>query len=123
MKFLLDTHTLLWALADDKRLSPEAKSTIASEENAIFVSIATLWELKIKESLGKIKLPKNFYREIQPSGYELLNIHINHIEKLGKLPKHHRDPFDRMLISQSIVEELTLITQDQEIKKYKIKTL
>lgn len=123
MKLLLDTHALLWATSDSNALSAEAREHIASEENIVFVSLVSLWELRIKESLQKIKLPSLFYKNLQPAGFELLPLLLSHIEALGRLPLYHRDPFDRMLVAQARCEQLTLVTRDEEIKKYDVNLL
>ena len=118
MKLLLDTHILLWAVSDPHNLTPKIQQALASEEITVFVSMASLWELRIKESIQKISLPDDFYQQLIPAGYELLPIHLSHIERLGQLPLYHRDPFDRLLIAQALQEKLILVTEDQEIKKY-----
>jgi PIN domain nuclease of toxin-antitoxin system len=82
-----------------------------------------LWELRIKESLHKIKLPKAFFSSLEPAGYELLPVAIPHVEALGKLPMHHRDPFDRMLVAQALTENLILVTRDKELLRYPVKNL
>jgi PIN domain nuclease of toxin-antitoxin system len=121
MQILLDTHVLIWALSDPKKLSPKARSQIESPENLIYVSVASLWELQIKESINKVSLPKDFFQKMEPFGFEILPIKLSHLQYLRKLPLHHRDPFDRMLIAQANCEALTLMTVDQEIFKYKVK--
>lgn len=123
MKFLLDTHALLWAVSDPKKLSDEAGECIAESSHVICVSLVSLWELRIKESIGKITLPKNFYKSLTPAGFEMLPINLAHIETYGHLPPHHRDPFDRMLVAQAKVEQLTLVTRDEEIEKYGVNLL
>lgn len=123
MKLLLDTCALLWAAGNDSHLSAKARTEIGSDENVVYVSFVSLWELKIKESVGKITLPKNFYKNIEPIGFELLPLALSHIEAVGHLPLHHRDPFDRMLVAQAKVEQLTLVTNDQEIIRYDISFL
>lgn len=123
MKLLLDTHTLLWAVSKEEFLNEQARQEIASEINVVFVSIASLWEIRIKESLGKIILPPDFYQGIGPSGFEILPITLAHLETLGRLPSHHRDPFDRMLIAQAQCEQLLLVSRDEEIRKYDVSLL
>jgi PIN domain nuclease of toxin-antitoxin system len=89
------------------------------ETNLIHATkVVSIWELQIKKSLGKIILPENFIIELQQSGYEILNISANHILMLEKLPIFHRDPFDRMLIAQSLYEKIPLLTKDTEVLKY-----
>lgn len=121
LKLLLDTHVLLWAFSDPKKLSSKAQREIESPENIIFVSLASLWEIQIKESINKIKLPKDFFQKIEPTGFEILPISLAHIQNLKKLPLHHRDPFDRMIISQALCEDIVLMTQDKEIAQYQVR--
>ena len=123
MKLLLDTHTLFWAVSKPKKLSEDARAAIASEENVVFVSLASLWEIQIKESIGKLDLPPGFFKGLIPAGFEILAISLPHIETLRGLPLHHRDPFDRMLIAQAKSEQLTLATRDEEIAKYDVQLL
>ncbi|CAN0597166.1 unnamed protein product [Ectocarpus sp. 12 AP-2014] len=123
MNLLLDTHIFLWALSDTDKLSSETIKLIQNEDNIVFVSVVTLWELQIKKSLGKIKLPKLFEENIPQYGYEILNVNLNHVSKLNNLPMIHRDPFDRMLIAQAKAEHLSLVTKDQDVLKYSKVTL
>jgi len=123
MQFLIDTHVLLWALCEPDKLKKETIELIENENNIILVSIATLWELQVKESINKLKLPDNFFCDLTNFGYEILPINIQHLKKLKFLPMHHRDPFDRMLIAQAITEKLKLITQDQDICKYEVQVI
>lgn len=118
MRILLDTHTLIWALSKPEKLSSKVVKLISNVNNLVFVSIASLWELQIKKSLNKITLPDNFPILLQDSGYKILNITLEHILQLEPLPLLHRDPFDRMLIAQSISEKIPLVTDDSEILQY-----
>ncbi len=120
MRILLDTHILLWSLADSKELSKKARKYISESDN-VFVSVASLWEIAIKTSLGKLEIgveADELNQIIIDSGFEILTINAEHIAPLHSLPSHHRDPFDRILISQSIVEPLRLITHDQQLSLY-----
>jgi len=123
MRVLLDTHTLIWGLCEPDRLNVKTKELLANIDNIIFVSIASLWELQIKKSLNKITLPDDFTFQLQKHGYELLNITHEHIAKLNDIPMIHRDPFDRILIAQSIHENIPLVTKDTEIAKYNIQII
>jgi PIN domain nuclease of toxin-antitoxin system len=123
MRYLVDTHTLLWALGDPETLSPRARDAIASPSNLIFVSSASLWECAIKASIGKLDLPEDFFDSIPESGYELMPIRTAHLNVYRTLPTHHRDPFDRILVSQARAEALILITRDPEIARYDVETL
>ena len=119
VRFLLDTHTLLWARAAPERLSHDALTILESPENALHVSIATLWECATKSSIGKLEVPDDFYR-IVADDYEILEIETSHLEALGHLPLHHRDPFDRMLVVQARLGGLTLLTRDPDIARYDV---
>ena len=123
MNFILDTHLLIWSINEPSKLSKNTLNIVSNTDNTIFVSAATLWELQIKKSLGKITLPDNFSSLLEKGGFELLNIQINHINKIDILPSIHRDPFDRMLIAQSICENIPLVTNDIEIMKYNLDNL
>ncbi len=120
MRILLDTHILLWSLADSKELSKKARKFISESDN-VFISVASLWEIAIKTSLGKLEIgveADELNQIIIDSGFEILTINADHIAPLHSLPSHHRDPFDRLLIAQSIVEPLRLITHDQQLSLY-----
>ena len=119
MRYLLDTHTLLWARAAPERLSRDALTILESAESALHVSIATLWECAIKSSIGKLEVPEGFYR-IVAEDYEILAIEISHLEAFGRLPMYHRDPFDRMLVVQARLGGLTLLTRDRDIARYDV---
>lgn len=126
MRLLLDTHVILWYLSDDERLPSKVKHEITKIENVCFVSIASFWEISIKHSIGKLKLKANLtsvFDMISNSGFSVLPITSNHIIKSAELQFHHRDPFDRLLIAQTISEELTFISKDQEFAKYEVPVL
>jgi PIN domain nuclease of toxin-antitoxin system len=123
LKLLLDTHALLWWLAADKQLSEKAAKAIAEPQNIVFVSAASIWEVRIKESLRKIKLPAKLLETIALEKFELLSISAQHADVVSALPKIHKDPFDRMLIAQSKVEGLLFVTADSTLQSYGINTL
>ena len=123
MKILLDTHVLVWALSSPEKIKPKVQDLLVDIDNIVFVSIASLWELQIKKSLNKISLPDDFISQLQENGFELLDINYKHIAKLDELPLIHRDPFDRMLVAQTIHENLSLVTNDLEIIKYNVKII
>ena len=120
MKFLLDTHILLWALTNDERLPKDTREIIADRRHDVFVSSASIWELAIKQSLGKIPATDLYLieRAILDTGFTPLEITIRHASEVTQLPPHHRDPFDRMLIAQAISEGARLITHDVQLSKY-----
>ncbi len=122
-RLLLDTHCLLWTLSKPGVLRPAAREAIAAEDSIVYVSMASLWECAIKSSLGKLGLPPGFFAALEPAGFELLPIEQRHVEAYPRLPMHHRDPFDRMLVVQAIEDQLILMTRDEEIRKYDVTTM
>lgn len=126
MNYLLDTHVLIWFLNGDKFLSNKARKAIESENANNFVSIASLWEIAIKLSLGRLEMNFPFEtisKEFEKNNFQLLPITFNDILILPNLELHHKDPFDRMIICQSITNDFTLISKDKEFADYKIKLL
>lgn len=119
VRLLLDTHVLLWWLEDSAELSDALKDQIDTELE-VYVSAATVWELSIKAAAGKLKLPDDLVGLIERSGLSDLPIRNAHAELAGRLPLIHRDPFDRMLIAQALVERLTLVTRDGLIRRYDV---
>ena len=117
---LVDTCSLLWAVDTPEKLGDEACEAIGSTENRVLVSSGTLWELSIKVGLGKLELPDEFFEELEELGYETLGIEHRHLAEYRKLPLHHRDPFDRLLVAQVKAEGIALVTCDPEIAKYGI---
>ncbi|OFX13902.1 MAG: twitching motility protein PilT [Alphaproteobacteria bacterium RIFOXYD12_FULL_60_8] len=127
MKLLLDTHTFLWWVSDAPELSEAARTAITNPNNTCYVSVASGWEMSIKSSLGKLKLKKPIERflteQMQKNSFLLLNIELHHVTKVESLPFLHRDPFDRLLVSQAKAERMTLITADQALSAYGIRCL
>ena len=123
MKVLLDTHFLLWWLDDSADLGQKARAVISKPENLIFYSAASLWELRIKEGVGKIQLPANFGKVLAAEQFESLSVTIKHTEALRGLPLHHRDPFDRMLVAQASTEDFTILTRDKFIPLYAVASI
>ena len=119
MRYLLDTHTLLWARSAPERLSREALTILQSTGNTLYVSMASLWECAIKSSVGKLDVPAGFYR-IVSDDYEVLGIELSHVETCANLPMHHRDPFDRLLVAQARLGGLVLVTRDPDIARYDV---
>lgn len=127
MGYILDTHTFLWFASGNPRISGKAKKTIENSRNQIFVSSALVWELSIKTGIGKIEFKKDldtFISEcIRSYNFTPLPITIPHAIQTSKLPEIHKDPFDRILIAQSISEKSPIITSDKYIQKYDVKTI
>lgn len=123
MKILFDSHMLLWSVFEPEKLPRNVCKILDNDECQFFVSVASLWEIAIKASIGKINLPKDFFDEITNSNVNILNILPLHIEAYMRLPLIHRDPFDRILVAQAQSDQLTIATIDEEIKKYAVNVL
>ncbi len=126
MKALLDTHTFLWAIADDGRLSRRAQQ-IYTDPNDLWLSVASIWEMLIKMRAGKLPLPEPtgpyIVKELAQNKIGVLPIKLDHVLRIESLPAHHRDPFDRILIAQSLEENLPLITADPVFERYSAKLI
>ena len=122
MRLLLDTHVLLWWLMNDFALAALARSAI-SEAVRAYVSAATVWEIAIKQSSGKLDAPADLLRQLEHHRFEQLPISLNHAYAVGSLPRHHNDPFDRILVAQAAAEGLTIVTRDPRISQYGVPTL
>lgn len=123
--YLLDTHTMLWFLRNSKELSNSARATILSA-NKVFVSIASFWEIAIKQSLSKLEIDceaEDLEKLCVEQDFEILPISVRDTAKVKSLPFYHKDPFDRILVAQAIENDLTLVTKDETIPKYDVKTL
>ena len=127
MKYLLDTHTFLWWNMDDAQLSPLAREIISDGANEIFLSAATAWEIAIKTTRGRLELPEDPTRYVSNRmnlhGFQALPVQIHHAVQVYKLPMHHADPFDRLLVVQSQIESMPLISVDAEIRKYEVEVV
>jgi PIN domain nuclease of toxin-antitoxin system len=119
VRLLLDTHVLLWWLADIE-LAPRARDEIADPANTVAVSAASAWEISIKKALGKLSAPDDLVQQIQASDFAPLPIEISHALAAGQLPRHHDDPFDRMLIAQAQTDQLTIVTRDKRFADYDV---
>ena len=122
MRLLLDTRVLLWWLADEG-LTDQARDAIADPGNMIMVSAASAWEISIKRALGKLRAPDDFARQLDDGGFTPLPISLAHGLASGELPRHHDDPFDRMLIAQAFAEGLTVVTHDKRFSDYAVPIL
>jgi PIN domain nuclease of toxin-antitoxin system len=127
VNLLLDTHALLWFLAGDARLSADARAAIEDLDNTRLFSVASAWEIAIKTSLGKLSLTAPFHQlipgQLRANGIELLPIRPEHLDGVITLPFHHRDPFDRILVSQSLVEAATVVSADPLLDSYGVARL
>lgn len=126
MKVLLDTHALLWWFQEDPSLSSKARRTLAAIDNQVFVSTATVWEMAIKNRAGKLEIPElldELEAKLVDEGMQVLPISLDHAVRAGALPVHHKDPFDRMLVAQAQVENLSVISSDAIFEKYGIRRI
>ena len=126
MTLLLDTHALLWFQGGDRRLSRAAREAIESDDAVRFVSAATVWEMTIKVSLGRLRLPVSvdeYMAEKLGQGYRMLAVSWTHAAAVERLPWHHRDPFDRLLAVQALSEKCALVTRDKVFRRYAVKTV
>jgi len=124
MKYLLDTHAFLWFVSDDYRLSSKARSIINNSKNEIYFSAVSAWEMSIKSRLRRLTIKEELepfiVKQLAENNFSTLSISIFHSIYISKLPEIHKDPFDRMLIAQSNVEKMFLISKDKDIKRYKV---
>jgi PIN domain nuclease of toxin-antitoxin system len=123
MRVLLDTHALLWALDGSENLSELARHTILTRENEVLVSSVSGWEIAIKRALGKLDAPRELGAAIDDAGFVRRLIRFEDCEKLEALPAHHRDPFDRMLVAQALVDGVPVVTRDPWIARYGVQTI
>lgn len=126
MNLLIDTHALIWFITNNDKLPDKTKEIIENKENDCFVSIATYWEIGIKNSIGRLNLNadlKSVFKIIEETGFDSLPITTNQILQNAVLPFHHQDPFDRIIIAQAITEKMTIVTKDSQIENYEAPTI
>jgi PIN domain nuclease of toxin-antitoxin system len=123
VRLLLDTHALLWWLADDARLGRRAREAIAAPANLVFVSAATAWEIAVKRALGRLVAPGDVEEWLAESDFRPLPIQIAEAVASAELPPHHRDPFDRLLVAQARIGGMTIVTSDEHIGGYEVSVL
>ena len=122
-RLLLDTHVLLWSLAEPGRLRDRARDAIEDADNHVFVSAVTAWEISVKRAKGRVVAPDDLAGSVDEMGFTHLPLTFHHAEQAGRLPMHHRDPFDRFLVAQAQGEGLILVTRDARIPLYGIRTM
>jgi len=123
MDYLLDTHVLLWAIFDSEKLSPLAQSIILDKSTPKFVCISSLWEISIKNRIGKLSLPNGLFdvfAEVEMNGFGIIGINQGCLETYNTLPLLHRDPFDGIIIATAFLRKMTIITADENIQKYDV---
>jgi PIN domain nuclease of toxin-antitoxin system len=125
MKVLIDTHVLLWGLTEESKLSPDVRSLLPKAD--VWVSVASVWEIITKVQIGKMVLPRPvgsfLTAKLAANGVSVLPVGLNHVLRIESLELHHRDPFDRILIAQSLEENLPLVTADPAFEKYPVKLI
>ena len=126
MRLLLDSHTIIWYAEDDPRLPGHIRQMIKDDSNVVYVSVVSLWEMSIKFRLGKLELRRSLndiVRLLRSNGFRFLTIRLNHVSRLDMLEPHHKDPFDRMLIAQSLAGGFALVGCDEVFDRYGIRRL
>ncbi|UFP93036.1 type II toxin-antitoxin system VapC family toxin [Gloeobacter morelensis] len=127
MKYLLDTCAFLWVVNGDSQLPEKCKTIFEDGDNDFYLSIVSIWEISIKTSIGKLELPKSpeiwIPEQIKENEIEVLTISVEHATRIFQLEHHHRDPFDRMIVCQSIVENMPILTPDLAIAEYNVETV
>jgi PIN domain nuclease of toxin-antitoxin system len=118
VKLLLDTHSALWWLADDARLGRDADRELSDGTNRVLLSAAVIWEIAIKRSLGKLQAPPDMAQTLLGAGARPLPITLEHAAGVEDLPWHHRDPFDRVLVSQAVIEGAAIVSHDERLRPY-----
>jgi PIN domain nuclease of toxin-antitoxin system len=120
LKLLLDTHAALWWLADDARVSDRAAEAVVDDRNQVFLSAVVVWEVAIKRSLGKLEAPADIAEALVGAGAQPLPVALSHAAAVERLPWHHRDPFDRLLIAQALDESASIVTADERLAAYEV---
>lgn len=127
MRVLLDTHAFLWWIGDDPRLSERAREVLSDGDNDLVFSAASGWEIAIKARLGRLHVPGDLntylFRQLTENYTSVLPVHLSHALRVHALPEHHRDPFDRLLVAQAIVEEIPLLSADPRIARYPVEVV
>lgn len=119
-RILLDTNVILWALEKDTRLKQSASGLLIDPTSTLYLSIASIWEISIKAAIGKLRMPDNLFSILKEQRIDLLNITADHAYAVHSLPRLHGDPFDRMLVAQAMLENLTIMTHDKHISAYSV---
>jgi PIN domain nuclease of toxin-antitoxin system len=118
VKLILDTHAALWWLSDDDRVGPDAARQLTDDTNQVLLSAAVVWEVAIKRSLGKLDAPEDLVPTLLGAGAQPLPVTLDHVAAVETLPCHHRDPFDRLLVAQALIEGAALVSRDEPLRSY-----
>jgi PIN domain nuclease of toxin-antitoxin system len=120
LRLLLDTHVLIWTLSEPNRLAIKTRAAIEAEENDVFVSVVSPWELAVKGPREGLRIPDDLEAQLDWRRFELLPVLFRHTSPIESMPYHHRDPFDRMLVAQAVVDGLTIVTADRKLTNYQV---
>ncbi|HEV7721302.1 MAG TPA: type II toxin-antitoxin system VapC family toxin [Iamia sp.] len=120
MSYLLDTHTFIWGQANDLRLGPATIEIMVDPSAPVYLSVASAWEMSIKAARGRLEVPDDLGAILDEAGFDVLTIDLRHTDEVRRLPLHHKDPFDRMLVAQARVEGLALVTSDPAMAAYDV---
>jgi len=123
VQLLLDTHVVLWWLDGGRQLRAEALDAIAAPTNTVWLSAVVVWEIRIKQALGKLVIPDDFAEVLEQQDFEALPVRISHAHRIAQLPALHRDPFDRLLVAQALEEDLCLVSRDASVTRYPVNTI
>jgi len=123
VRVLLDTHAVVWALSDDPRLSTAAWRVVEDAGNEVFVSVVSAWEMSVKQALGRVSVPDDLERVLVDAGFLQRHVRFSDCSRLTALPAIHRDPFDRMLVSQALEDGIPIVTRDEAIARYPLQTI
>lgn len=123
LRLLLDTHVLVWTLSEPTRLADRARTAIEEEENDVFVSVVTPWEIAVKGPREGLVFPDDLDGQLDRHGFIRLPVHFRHTDPIASMPYHHRDPFDRMLVAQAVVDGMTIVTADRKLREYPVSLL
>jgi PIN domain nuclease of toxin-antitoxin system len=123
VRLLLDTNALLWTLLERQRLSSAAMDAIESQANDVFISVVSAWEIEIKRSKGKLHVPPELEAALATQRFDSLPVTMRHAYAVESLPRIHRDPFDRMIIAQAHLDELTIVSSDSDMRRYPVAVL
>jgi len=123
VRVLLDTHAVVWALSDDPRLSPTARRVVEDAGTEVFVSVVSAWEMSVKQALGKLSVPDDLESVLVDAGFLQRLVRFSDCRRLTALPAIHRDPFDRMLVSQALEDGIPIVTRDESIARYPLQTI
>lgn len=123
MNLLVDSHVAIWWLEDPARLSARARAALADGRNQVQLSVASIWEIGLKAARNQLRLPADYVDVLQADGFGVLDIRRTHVERATRLPAHHGDPFDRLLVAQALVEDLVLVSRDEALHRYDVHVL